>query len=170
MTATADQPVRKNAWPLRYMRHSFEAYWYNTLKCRIVYNDFNFTLNNEDKPSKPPPSANYRDLFQAGYGFVRNFPAPADVRWTSLDGTTHVAEVDIGAIFKDELVLHHVPKEDVADIYPQYGPEPGIILEVNDRSIYVYMRAMVATKSLREPGNKDSDYRDDLILVWSHTY
>ena len=48
--------------------------------------------------------------------------------------------------------------------------DPDIILEVNDRTINVYMRAFVPTRELQIPGNKYSGFRDDLILAWSRTY
>ena len=47
---------------------------------------------------------------------------------------------------------------------------PDILLEVNDRTINVYMRAFVPTRELQIPGNKYSRFRDDLILAWSKTY
>jgi hypothetical protein len=170
MPATPEQPVRKNAWPLKFKKHSFQAYWYNTLKCEIIYDNFNFTQFRGNAPAGPPPMPNYKDFWDAGYLGVHNFPPPAQVNWVSLDGSSHSASIDFAAIFKDELVLHHVPEAEVADIYPEIGPDPGIILEVNDRTISVYMKVMIATKTLREPGNKNSDYRDDLIPAWSHIY
>ena len=47
---------------------------------------------------------------------------------------------------------------------------PGIILEVNDRTINVHMRAIIATKELQKAGNKHSDFRNDLIKVFSQSY
>ena len=67
---------------------------------------------------------------------------------------------------KDQKVLHNVPKEDVLG---DLG-NPDILLEVNDRTINVYMRAFVPTRELQIPGNKYSRFRDDLILAWSKTY
>jgi len=99
---------------------------------------------------------------------IRNFPPPAVVTWRSKDGTPYQAEVDMGAIFKDELILHEVPKEDVLE--DSSVGDPAIILEVNDRTINVYMKAFIPTKSLRTPGNPNSDYRNDLILAYTRTY
>ncbi|MCD9028993.1 hypothetical protein LDO26_12360 [Luteimonas sp. BDR2-5] len=47
---------------------------------------------------------------------------------------------------------------------------PDILLVVEDRMISVYMRAFIPTKSLREPGNPNSDYRRELKLAWSRIY
>ncbi len=74
--------------------------------------------------------------------------------------------VDIASIFRDQRVLHHVPNGAVdGDI-----GDPGIILEVNDRTINVYMKAFVPTRVPQIPGNEYSRFRDDLILAWSKTY
>ena len=32
------------------------------------------------------------------------------------------------------------------------------------------MKAFITTKTEQIPGNKDSDFRDDGILAWIHTY
>ncbi|MDM0052216.1 hypothetical protein [Variovorax sp. J22R115] len=50
------------------------------------------------------------------------------------------------------------------------GITPAIILEVNDRTINVYMRAHISTKELQVPGNRYSDFRNDLIKAFSQTY
>jgi len=51
-----------------------------------------------------------------------------------------------------------------------WSGRPGIFLEVNDRTISVYMKAFIATRAEQIPGNKDSDFRDDVILAWTHAY
>jgi len=157
-------------FPLRFKLHDFEVHCYNTLRCRVIYNDYNFSpYRAEDEPSDPVPSPDYRDhwRFASNIG-IRNFPSPAEVRWTSLDGLAHEAKVDIGAIFKDELVLYRVPDAEIPD--RSWDGEPGIFLEVNDRTINVYMKAFIATKSEQIPGNKYSNARTDVILAWTHTY
>lgn len=157
-------------FPLRFYHHAFQVFCYNTLRCHVIYNDFNFTPYKADsEPSPAPSSADYRDHWPfASYLGNRNFPPPAEVKWISLDGVTHEAKVDIGAIFKDERVLYKVPDAEIPD--RSWGGEPGILLEVNDRTINVYMKAFIATKKEQTPGNKNSDFRDDVILAWTHTY
>jgi hypothetical protein len=157
-------------FPLLFVDHDFQAFCYNTLRCHVVYNNFNFTPYKADQePSPAPPSADYRDHWPfASYLGIRNFPPPAEVKWTSLDGVEHAAQVDIGAIFKDERVLYRVPDSEIPD--RSWGGEPGILLEINDRTISVYMKAFIATKTEQIPGNKYSYGRDDVILAWTHTY
>lgn len=168
-----ERPAETTSVPLKFDSHNFDAYCYNVTGCRVYYNNHDFSPYAGDADpgtlvSRAPRSADYRDRLQATYLGVNNFPAPVEVRWKSLDGVSHEAEVDIGAIFKDELILHRVPASDLPeDVY--VGP-PGIIVEVNDRTISVFMKAFVPTKTPQIPGNENSTARTDLILAWSRSY
>lgn len=170
--ATIEPPAQTHAVPLKFKLHNFEAVCYSTLKCSVIYADNDFTRTFENTPAPPPTSADYKSNWgTASYLGIKNFPAPAEVRWTSQDGSVHRAKVDIGNIFKDELIWHKVSKADMADFY--HGPfagEPDIFLEVNDHTINVYMTTLIPTKTEQIPGNKNSYGRDDLLLAWSHTY
>lgn len=155
-------------WPLRFVQHSFGAHCFDTIGCRILYSGFTHGVDSVDVVS--PPLSSYRgtreQILSAGHIARRNFPEPARVTWRSKDGASHEADVDIGEIFKDRLVLHNVPREEVlGDV-----GDPAIVLEVNDRTINVYMRAFVSTRSLQVPGNKYSGFRNDLVLAWTKTY
>jgi hypothetical protein len=163
-----------NHFPLTFKRHDFRAYCYNTIGCEVIYADNNFTRLYADKVAPPPRSPNYRDDWGfASYGGIPNFPPPAHVRWKSLDGVSHEADVDIGAIFRDELVRYSVPNDQIREgAFPGPGPatDPSIFLEVNDRTINVFTKAFIPTKEQQIPGNKYSDSRGDLILAWTKTY
>jgi hypothetical protein len=157
-------------WPLRFKSHSFGARCYGTLECKVVYADLE---HGEDKPTLPSASygPDYLKGWSGGHIGIRNFPEPAKVTWRSKDGTAHEAEIDIGEIFKDQLIRHNVPREEMADLPDgKYEDTPSILLEVNDRMIRVYMSAFISTKNLQRPESKYSDYRDDVILVKTFTY
>lgn len=155
-------------WPLRFRAHYFGAHCFDTQSCLIVYRGFRH--GSEDKPS--PSIASYGrphdKLLSAGRGPIPNFPPPATVAWRSKDGTSLAAEVDIGEMFKDQLIRHRVAREDALD--PASSGTPKIILEVHDRTINVYMRDMIALKDPQSPDRPHSDFRDDLIKVSSRTY
>jgi hypothetical protein len=164
-----DQPAASTMFPLRFSEHDFDTHCYNTLRCKVIYAGFDFNRSDADTPSPAPPPGDYRQHWRyAGFAGVPNFPPPADVQWTSLDGVAHTAKVDIGAIFKDQRALYNVPDEEIPD--GSWGREPNIYLEVNDRTINVYMQSIIATKTEQIPGNKHSRRRDDVILAWTHTY
>jgi hypothetical protein len=166
----AGMNIKPVEWPLRFRSHNFGAYCYDTLECHVIYDDFDHGRH-KPMPSSASRGPDYQKTWRGGYLGIRNFPSPARVTWRSKDGTSHQAEIDIGELFKDELVRHHVPREEVADSSDgQYDYDPSILLEVNDRTIRVYMRAFVPTNHLQEPGNARSGSRRDLILVSTHMY
>lgn len=162
--------VKANAkWPLIFRSHFFDAFCYSTYKCRVYYSSYPVGDDPDNVLAISSDSvANYPDNLQADFWGFSNFPAPAKVTWRSKDGTPHEAEVDIGAIFKDELVRHNVAREDAGSL--ALANWPSIILEVNDRTINVYMRATLWTKEPQIPGNRLSNQRRDLIKVYSRTY
>ena len=117
-----------------------------------------------------PPSASrgpdYLKGWSGGYLGVDNFPKPAEVIWRSKDGVAREAEIDIGEIFKDELIRHHVPREEMADLPDgKYESNPSILLEVNDRTITsVYERTYPPQEEVEIAGHMRNDCRDDVIL------
>lgn len=174
---TIERPAATDQVPLKFKRHDFEAHCYNTIGCRVIYNNHDFSPYAGDQDpealvSPPPRSTHYRDRWGAAmYLSVVNFPSPARVRWKSLDGESHEAEVDIGDIFKDELVLHAVSADDMAHFFEgAVAGQPSVFLEINDRTISVYMKMQVPTKTPQRAGHPHSNYRDDLFLAWSRTY
>jgi len=157
-------------WPLRFKRHNFGARCYDTLNCKVLYDNF------DHGDAKPAPASatygpDYLEGWNGGYGGIDNFPEPARVIWRLKDGAAHEAEIDIGEIFKDELIRHNVPREEIANLTEgKYEGNPSILLEVNDRTIRIYMMARIPTKEWQIPGNKYSDFRNDVILVKTYTY
>jgi hypothetical protein len=156
--------------PIPFDRHKFGAACYDTYGCKVHYADFWVTTQPEDELRRSSASlgTDYPDVMGGGLD-IRNFPLPAEVSWRDKDGNPHEATVDIAAVFKDQVVLHKVPQDQLPPIMtaPVF---PEIILEVNDRTINVWMRAMVWTTVLQKPGNPDSDMRNDMILAYSKTY
>lgn len=158
--------------PIPFDRHSFGVACYDTYSCKVQYNNHSFgTVFPEDIKERSSASYGdeYPDHMSGGYLGIRNFPLPAQVTWRDKDGNAHEASVDIAVIFKDQLILHDVPQSQLPPIMtaPIY---PEIILEVNDRTINVWMRAFIETTVLRKSDNPDSDFRNDMILAYSKTY
>lgn len=168
-TATNRQPVKE--WPLRFDSHKFGVRCYDTIECSVRYARFE---HGDDTPSTSSDTygPNYLDNWSGMHGMIRNFPPPALVTWRSKDGTAHKAEIDIGELFKDELIRHDVSRDEMVELpNGEYRSEPSILLEVNDRTIHVYMRAMIFLKKQVEvAGHMRADFRDDLILVKTYTY
>ncbi len=159
-------------WPIRFQAHLFDAYCFSTYGCRVVYAGRLRANDSPDelKSSSAAISDKYPNVLRAGMGPIPNFPPPAQVSWRAKDGTALEASVDLDDIFKDRLVRHHLKREEVSERGIGPGAMPEIILEVNDRTINVYMRAHISTRELQKPGNRYSDFRADLIKVYSRTY
>jgi hypothetical protein len=161
--------VVKNEWPLRFEKHSFSARCYETVGCKVLYNDFYHVKKEENEISPAPENDQYQDSWtKMPYGGIENFPPAAVVSWRSKDGVSHEEKVDIANIFKDQKVLHNVKEEEIPE--GAKIPSPDIILVVNDRTINVYMRAYIPLKEPRIPGNKYSTHANELVLAYSQTY
>ena len=157
-------------WPLRFKAHYFGAHCFDTQACEVLYRGFSHGEKNGISPSVASYGRPLEALLSAGRGPITNFPPPAKVTWYSKEGTSHEAEIDIGDIFKDQLIRHNLKRAEISEEGIGPGALPSIILEVNDRKINVYMRAHISTRELQKPGNQYSDFRNDLIKVFSQTY
>jgi hypothetical protein len=170
--ASAQESIPTNpgdAWPFKFKRHNFGMACYSTYGCRIRYGDHQINEPDDElSPSSESIGPDYRDNLSGGRLGIQNFPPPARVKWRSEDGSSHEAEVDIATIFENESILHNVARADV-DPSTSVGT-PEIILEVNDRTINVYMKTRIPTKQQQIPGNQYSFFRDDLILAYTRTY
>jgi hypothetical protein len=156
-------------WPLWFIAHSFGVSTYSTYGCKVRYGNYRIDeADDELQSSSEALGSKYPDNMSAGWGPIPNFPPPAIVTWRSKDGIPHTAEIDIGEIFRDKLIRHTVARGDIPEGI-SIG-STGIILEVNDRTINVYTRTFIPLKSPRLPGRPNSDYRDEVMKVFSHTY
>ena len=168
---TDRQPVKE--WPLRFDSHKFSVFTYDTYGAKVVYAGL-VQINDaadELQPSVASYGPDYQRSWSGTHGMIRNFPAPAKVSWRSKDGQAHEAEIDFGEIFMDERVRHNVPREEVADMLDgEYRHEPSIIMQIDDRTIRIFMKAFVPTRQLQIPGNPISDARADVVLVETFAY
>jgi hypothetical protein len=174
----------KDPWPLRFHSHDFDAICFNTLECSILYNRRQFgtrTIDRDgvvtDGPSGTPPFERWRDQWTGNDVIVpsegRTFPSPVVIEWLSIDGVMHTANLDLDELFAERLILHRVRRDEVKEPWldaKTVNPvRPDILVEVNDRTVNIFMRALVATAAT-PPGNEQGDLRDDLMLAWTHTY
>lgn len=166
----AELNLQPPKWPLKFKDHTFRVVCYSTQMCKVWYAG---AWSIRDKPT--PPSSKYGpkylDHLLGGHVGIANFPEPAEVTWRSMDGTEHQAHIDIGSIFRDEVAIHDVPRDEVADLVNgELSGDPQILLEVNDRTIRVYMRTYVPTKHFQIPGNPYSASRYEPILARTYHY
>ena len=163
---------------LRFKFHSFNALCFDTYGCKVVY--AGLTVPNDASNKKRLSFAEWsgnegENALKRAFGGhidIKNFPAPAKVTWRSKDGTSHSAEIDIGKIFKDERIIHHLPLREFAfqDNPMASSDDPTIVLVVDDRTIKVYMLASINTNREQIPGNKYSYTKNELTLAYSQTF
>lgn len=156
-------------WPLWFPWHKFGTHCFSVQGCRISYAGIpNGT--GRPRPSFESLGRPLEKVLHAGNGPVKNFPPPAQVTWTSQDGTPLTASVDMAEIFADRMVRHTVPREDIME--RATIPYPGIILVVDDRTISVYMSTWIALKEsrTRDANNRLGHLHTGIVLVHSETY
>lgn len=171
-------------WHIRFHEHTFTAKRFNTLACSFLYNNYQFGTQKKDwtgqifeRPSGPPPE-DRRNLWNSGHIIVpkggRTFPGPVELAWTSLDNTRLQASVDLDALFRDRLVLHNVSREDVKETWLKLLSTepvvPTILVELDNRTVSVYMKALIVTNEERAPGDPATRSRFEPVLAWTHTY
>jgi hypothetical protein len=179
------KPDVTGLWPLRFRDHFFDAQCINTLSSSVIYNDVQFGHDNRgavfelvEARTSSPQALDWRDCW-LGSTMVRTedsnaFPGPVEIEWISLDGTMHDVSVDLSVIFPGQKILHRVELQDLQHALlenPSVQPvRPTILLEVNDSTVKVYMRALVALEREQYPGNPYSRFRNDRILAWEKTF
>lgn len=166
------QPVRE--WPLRFKSHAFSVMTYDTWGAEVVYAGRLRTQDDTDVLQRSSESygPDYQRSWSGMYGDIRNFPPPARLKWRSKDGTPHEAEIDIGTLFKDEVIRHNVSREEMAYLPDgKYEFEPAVILEINDRTVRVYMQSTIPLRRKIEiQGVMRNDFRAEPVLVKAYTY
>lgn len=149
--------------PIRFSTHAFGAHCFGGAGCRVEYSGRVIRNRSDNELNPPLPSTDLGELIVAPHIGIPNFPAPASVSWTSEDGDSLQALVDIGAIFADQLVRHDVPAAELPRfLYSEIEPE--ILVVVRDRQLDVFMRARIPI------ANEGAGVRNSLVLVDSQTY
>ncbi|RMH88597.1 hypothetical protein EBB59_11510 [Lysobacter pythonis] len=169
----------KEPWPLRFDSYSFDARCHNTLKCSIIFDRTQFALTRElNGPSGEPHRPDWKEHWNAGFGSTEEFethgfPSTVDIKWTALDGIERETKIDLETVFPGHEIIHDVPREEI-DEYRAANERhhAWIFLEVNNHTINIYIKALVATNRLKDPSNdhKAIVVRADMKLAWSNTY
>lgn len=166
------RPARQ--WPLKFKSHSFSVMAYDTWGARVIYAGQERRSDDPDVLQRSSASygPDWQKAWSGTFGMIRNFPPPAQLSWRSKDGTPHQAEIDIGAIFADEVVRHNVAREDMASLPDgRYDGEPAVILEINDRTVRVYMKAMMFLRNKIDMGGvMRNEHRYEPVLVKTYTF
>lgn len=155
--------------PLRFWQHNFGTYCFSTWGCRVQYGSMVLEDRDSAEWQEPIESAvgNMRARMRGNHLAIRNFAGPVVIDWRDSRGATLHHEIDLHKLFADGLIRHEVPQDDIAEDV-SVG-DPDIVVEVNDRTVRVHMRAHIPLKLPCEPGNPYSNFVDENVLVYETT-
>ena len=167
--------VPREPWPLRFDRFSFCARCYHTLKCAVIFaRQHHIPESYQIGPSGEPYKPNWKDNWTAGFAIMPSdvFSPIIEIWWTALDGVERSTQLNFDKIFPDRLVLHNAQEHEVKNGWglDDRSRDVDILLEVNDRTINLYMRGLVELKQPRDPAVRNSDRLRDLMLAWTKTF
>lgn len=151
---------------LKFKTHDLNIQCYSASNMKLEYAGNEFHLF-EGKVSKEKTPADENRYPNGKSGSYNAFAGPVNLKWRSRDGSQHATTINLDEIFKDRKVLH---KEDPSKIYmpmPITGNEPTIIIEINDRTVNVYMFVAIQLVSANTTKRDESDNR---TLAFSKTF
>jgi len=153
---------------LKFQTHELNLQIYSAGDLRLVYagSPHEIAMGRIAKDKTAEDAARYPGFTSGDYPA---FAGPVEMEWRSKDGTHFKHTLDLDSIFKDRKVLHD---ENPADIYkpmPILGRQPIIIIEVNDRTVNVYMFTSIQLNP-KDPDAARRDRRDHRVLAYSKTF
>lgn len=153
---------------LKFKTHDLNIQCYSVGDVRLEYAGTLYTLF-DGKISKEKTAKDATKYPSGKSGSYYAFASPVKIEWRSRDGTRLQHTLNLDEIFKDRRVLH---TDDPARIYkpmPITGDEPTIIVELNDRTVNVYMFAVIQLIPV-DPNAKQRDEHENRTLAYSKTY
>jgi hypothetical protein len=101
-------------------------------------------------------------------GSYHAFAGPVEMEWNARDGTHLSHKINLDEVFKDRVVLHTADPARIYKVKPISGGEPTIIIEVNDRTVSVYMK--VSLQLVRaDPTDTGRDRSTHFTCAYSKT-
>jgi hypothetical protein len=129
---------------LRFRTHVMYAQRYSASQMQVIYG--NHLIYTSIFPEGHPPEliraktpADEKRDRAGGYGGLRAFEDPLQVKWHSLDGEPHEAVLNLEDIFKGRVVLHREDPASIDSGMPMSTSGPTIVVEVDDRTLNIYM-------------------------------
>lgn len=163
MQTQAGNNTMNNDNTLKFSQHDLNIQVYSASDVYLVYAGTPHTLAKGSLAAAKTERDNNRyPNFKSGT--YPTFAGPVEVKWTAADGSKLHASLDFDQIFKERKVLH---QDDASRLYkndPTDG-DPTIIVEVNDRSLNVYMFV-----TLRLEKGADIEHHEWRTLAFSKTY
>lgn len=145
------------------------VYCFNTWGCRVQYG--NHLVMDRPFDEWQPPAESYPDdlrgRMDGTYGGLRNFEGPVHLQWRDKNGDLMEHTLDFASIFADGLLRHRVPDGDINPMAEVLWP--ALIVEIDDRTVRVHMRARIPLKAPRRVDNPYSNFVDEPVLAYERT-
>ena len=151
---------------LTFKRHNFGVACYNASDLRVVYAGIPYIRDGECRDRVPYDEKRIK----ANTTGLIAFSDPVDVKWKSKNGEQHQYQLDLDEIFKGKQVMHQEKMEDIR-LEEGYSYRPGIYVEVDDRTLNVYMDVdmRVVSPIVDEHGNQHWGRRN-VTLAFTKTF
>jgi len=160
--------------PLRFKEHAMDVSRYSASQTTVTYG--RHSIYRSVFPGSRPeiiraktPADEKRDMTGGGYGGLRAFEGPLQVKWHSLDGEAHEATLNLEDIFKDRIVLHREDPSRIDPSLPMISSGPTIVVEVNDRTLSIYMDVHIYLRPM-DPNVRTREDRRNRTLAYSKTF
>lgn len=124
---------------LRFSTHDFALFCYAATNINVIYAGRPHTLYEAGKTAPTRTAAHDTRYPNAKFGAYRAFESLVHAEWNALDGTRLITDVDLDQVFPDHLILHGADPARLVRPDPVIGDEPTLVVEINDRSLSIYM-------------------------------
>ena len=153
--------------PLTFKKHGFAVNCYSARDVQVIYG---YIANSSYScgAGKIARAKRVEDekRYWGGTGGIPAFTGPAKIHWYSKDGAEHAYQLSLDEVFKGKKILHTEDPTRIA----QYNPptEPIIIVEVNDRTLNVYMDTFIYL--IADPNVKGSEESRNIHLAFTKKF
>lgn len=153
--------------PLRFTSHHFAVFCYAVADVRVDYAGRTRALWDEGRMAPARTPADATRYPNAQFGLYQAFEGPLHASWRAHDGSALTWQVDLDQVFPDRAVLHDANPERIYAPMPLTGGAPVLIVELNDRTLSIYMDATVQTLPA-DPASPRRDQTDYRTLAYTH--
>lgn len=151
--------------PLRFWQHNFGVYCFDTWGCTVRYGAEVVVEQPKDelRPSIASLPGNVLKRMNGTIGPYRNFQGPLFLDWLDKSRNPLHLRLDLDQIFADGLIRHAVAQAEIRADATVLNPD--IVVQIEDRTVRLFMRALIPLKRPAIPGNRLSDSIDENVLV-----
>lgn len=136
--------------PLTFKRHDLAFNCYSAKDMKVFYAN-RLYKDCESRFVRQKTPRDDKDLYSSVMSSNRAFEGQLIVEWRSLDEEFHSEALDLDEIFKGRIVIHDVDPKLIYWPAPFGSLNPTIVIEVNNRTLSLYMDVHIILES------KDAD-------------